>query len=112
VAHDPAGGRAQQAAVRADAHHPPVGEHDVGAEPDLVQHLRQRAEVAGRVGLERHDQCVWLGATERRGEARPERRAGTLVDLEPDELDRQRSVVRLDERRRRIRRAVVDDEDP
>ena len=57
VPHDPAGRGAQQAAVRADALHPPVGEHDVGAALDLVEHLRQRAEVAGRVGLERDDQA-------------------------------------------------------
>ena len=44
-------------------------------------------------------------------EAGPERRAGTLVDLQLDELDRKRPGVSLDERRRLVRRAVVDDED-
>ena len=87
--------------MSADALHPPVGEHDVGAAPDLVEHLRQRAEVTGRVGLERDDQGVGVGALQRGREAGPERRAGALVDLEPDELDRQRAGVRLHERRRR-----------
>ncbi len=49
----------------ADTLHPPVGEHDVGAAPNLVEHLRQRAEVTGRVGLERDDQRVGVGALQR-----------------------------------------------
>ena len=59
--------------MRADAHHPPVREHDVRAALDLVEHLRQRAEVAGRVGLERDDQRI--GSAHASAELKPSRKA-------------------------------------
>ena len=95
----------------ADADHPPVREDDVRAALHLVEHLRQRAEVAGRVRLERDDQRIGSRALERGAEPLAEGGARALVLLEPDELDRQRAVVGPHELGRLVRRAVVDDED-
>ena len=99
-----------------DAHDPPArrvdrGQHDVGALVELREHPRQVVEVGGVVGLDGDDRVVVGGLAQRSAQAGVDRGAQAAVDLVAHDGEVEVLAVGLDDLRRAVGRAVVDEDD-